>query len=266
DASLLWGENKHRAELVWRSPAECKALKLSQRSSSLHWSPQYDPFLEQCWLKGVCRVLGHTPCKELVTALLERWRPETNTFHLVPGEATITLEDVEVLTALRTTGLPVVVGLDDRSTNDICAQWSGVAPPPRAITGTTVKVSWVKGLFDHLPANTAPEVVTFYARAYTWVLVASVLLADRSGDHIPVHILPLVGDPVVAPTYSWGSAVLAWLYKWEQRDQHIATGELASDDFRHHFHDEYDEWYRRQTRMAISHAGAQFQMMVRDLF
>ncbi|CAN1315045.1 Protein MAIN-LIKE 2 [Linum perenne] len=89
---------------------------------------------------------------------------------MVPGKATITLENVEVLIGLPTTGLPVLTGQDDRSTSDICAQWLGVAPPPRAITGTTVKVSWVKGLLDHLPVEATPEVVTFDARAYTWVL------------------------------------------------------------------------------------------------
>ncbi|CAN1801925.1 Serine/threonine-protein phosphatase 7 long form homolog, partial [Linum perenne] len=241
---------------------------------------------------------------------------------MVQGESTITLEDVEILTGLPTQGLPVLVALDERSTSAICEQWLGVQPPPRAIQGTTVRVSWVKGLFDHLP--------------------------DGAPEEISVHILPLVGDPGVAGTYSWGSAVLAWLYKvmrraafftggslrgtgdiggftllvqlWAlerfpriaeryidggdpplddsiprgmrwlpiierhqhrvamrlkdiryaldhctdfmgERDQHIATGDLASDDSRHHFHDEYDEWYRRRTRMAISHDGAQYQMM-----
>ncbi|CAN1332518.1 Protein MAIN-LIKE 2 [Linum perenne] len=114
NASLLWGENKHRAGFVWRSPAECKALKIRQRSTSLGWSPQYQPFLEECRLSGVLPVLGQTPCKELVTALIERWRPETNTFHLVPGEATITLEDVEVLTGLPTTGRPLIVSPDEQ--------------------------------------------------------------------------------------------------------------------------------------------------------
>ncbi|CAN1779634.1 Serine/threonine-protein phosphatase 7 long form homolog, partial [Linum perenne] len=171
-----------------------------------------------------------TPCKELVTALLERWRSETNTFHLVSGEATITLEDVEVLTGLPTTGLLVLAELDNRSTSDICEQWLGVAPLPRAITGNTVRVSWVKGLFDRLSAEATPIVVTFQARAYTWVLVAGVLLADRSGDHIPVHILPLIGDPVVASTYSWGSAVLAWLYKVMGRAVFFAGGSMRGTD------------------------------------
>ncbi|CAN1292119.1 Protein MAIN-LIKE 2, partial [Linum perenne] len=150
---------------------------------------------------------------ELVTTLLERWRLETNTFHLIQGEATITLEDVEVLIRLLTQGLPVLVAPDERSTSAICEQWLGVQPPPRTIQGTIVRVSRVKGLFDHMPNGDPEEVVTYHAQAFTWVLLGGVLLADRSGDHISVHILPLVGNPRVAGTYSWGSLVLAWLYK-----------------------------------------------------
>ncbi|CAN0836984.1 Protein MAINTENANCE OF MERISTEMS [Linum grandiflorum] len=39
---------------------------------------------------------------EFCTALIDRWRPETNTFHMYHGEMTITLEDVAFVT-----GLPV---------------------------------------------------------------------------------------------------------------------------------------------------------------
>ncbi|CAN1775068.1 Protein MAIN-LIKE 2 [Linum perenne] len=186
---------------------------MRQRSTSLRWSPQYLLFLEGCRLSGVLPVIGQTPCKELVTALIERWRPETNTFHLIPGEATITLEDVEVLTGLPTTGRPILVSPDEQPVPEICQQWLGIQPPPNAVQGRTVKVAWVKRLFDRLPDGASVEVITYHARAYTWVLVAGVLLADRNGDHIPVHLLQLIGDPRVAATYSWGSAVLAWLYK-----------------------------------------------------
>ncbi|CAN1155684.1 Protein MAIN-LIKE 2 [Linum perenne] len=288
----MWGENKHRATLVWRDPHACKVLKLRQRSSCLEWSSEYEALLRECRLLPVVRLLGFTPCKELVTALIERWRPETNTFHLIPGEATITLEDVEVLTGLPIDGVPVTVAVDRRDPGVICEELLGARPPAGSCTGQTVKISWVKGMFDRLPAGAPADIVLRYARAYTWVLLGAILLADRTGDLIPVHLLRLIGDSAVASTFSWGSAILAWLYKaigraafftagiqrgtvhdwgaryreylrlWEQRDQHIAEGEVRADPLSHHFHDEYDEWYRRRTRLAISHDGAQFQGMV----
>ncbi|CAN1312244.1 Protein MAIN-LIKE 2 [Linum perenne] len=43
----------------------------------------------------------------MITAFVERWRPETNMFHLYYGEAIITLEDVQFLTGLSVDGEPV---------------------------------------------------------------------------------------------------------------------------------------------------------------
>ncbi|CAN1215308.1 Protein MAIN-LIKE 2 [Linum perenne] len=153
------------------------------------------------------------PCKELVTALLERWRPETNTFHLLQGEATITLKDVEVLTGLPTRGRPVSIGYDARATDVICQELLGATTPPTRFTGHQVKISLVKEQFDRLPPGASADVITCYARAYAWVLVGTVLLADRSGDLIQVHLLRLVSSSGDAGSFSWGSAVLAWLYK-----------------------------------------------------
>ncbi|CAN1268934.1 Protein MAIN-LIKE 2 [Linum perenne] len=194
DCSLLWGENKHRATLVWRDPHACKALKLRQRSSCLEWSSEYETFLRECRLLPVVRLLGFTPCKELVTALIERWRPETNTFHLIPGEATITLEDVEVLTGLPIDGVPVTVTVDRRDPGVVCEELLGARPLAGSCMGQPVKISWVKGMFDRLQAGASADVVLRYARAYTWVLLGAILLADRTGDLIPVHLLRLIGD------------------------------------------------------------------------
>ncbi|CAN1160098.1 Protein MAIN-LIKE 2, partial [Linum perenne] len=161
---------------------------------------------------------------ELVTALIERWRPETNTFHLIQGEATITLEDVEVLTGIPTDGVPVTVAVDRRPPSVICEELLGVQPPAGSFTGQSVKISWVKGMFDRLPAGAPADVVIRYARAYIWVLLGAILLADRTRDLIPVHLLRLIGDSRVASTFSWGSAVLAWLYKAMGRAAFFTAG------------------------------------------
>ncbi|CAN1125145.1 Protein MAIN-LIKE 2 [Linum perenne] len=128
--------------------------------------------MRECRLLPIVRLLGSTPCKELVTALIERWRPETNTFHLIQGEATITLEDVEVLTGLPTDDVPVTVAVDRRPPGAICEELLGVQPPASSCTRQSVKISWVKGMFDRLPAGALVDVVICYARAYTWVLLA----------------------------------------------------------------------------------------------
>jgi len=44
----------------------------------------------------------------LITALVERWQPETHLFHLSHGEMTITLQDMEVIIRVPVDGLPVV--------------------------------------------------------------------------------------------------------------------------------------------------------------
>jgi hypothetical protein len=44
----------------------------------------------------------------LLTGLVDRWRPETHTFHRPFGEMTVTLKDVVMLTGLPIMGRPVV--------------------------------------------------------------------------------------------------------------------------------------------------------------
>jgi hypothetical protein len=44
----------------------------------------------------------------LLIGLVDRWRPETHTFHLPFGEMTVTLKDVAMLTGLSIRSRPVV--------------------------------------------------------------------------------------------------------------------------------------------------------------
>nr|XP_043616030.1 uncharacterized protein LOC122587942 [Erigeron canadensis] len=59
----------------------------------------------QLFLACICQ-LDHS----LINALVERWRPKTNTFHLPVGEATVTLQDVLVIWGLPIQG-PAVTGV-----------------------------------------------------------------------------------------------------------------------------------------------------------
>ena len=80
---------------------------------------QIIPFLRVAGFYEVAMLNNIEPNHELIPALVERWRPETHTFHLPVGECTITLEDVDVLLGLKVDG-EVVTGATTR------ADWASV--------------------------------------------------------------------------------------------------------------------------------------------
>ncbi|QHO30032.1 uncharacterized protein DS421_8g229910 [Arachis hypogaea] len=107
----------------------------------------------------------------LISAFVERWRPETHTFHLPWGECTVTLEDVAMQLGLPVDGQPV--------------------------SGTLR--SWSK----------------FHQRdIWEWCHeLLGVLLPDKANNTVHVRYLPLLAEYDAIGTYSWGSAVLCWLYR-----------------------------------------------------
>jgi Plant mobile domain len=57
--------------------------------------------------------------RDLITAMVERWRRETHTFHLSVGEMTITLEDVSCLWGLPINGYSITSFADDNWEEDV---------------------------------------------------------------------------------------------------------------------------------------------------
>jgi Plant mobile domain len=53
-----------------------------------------NPYLHRLGLYQIAITDDYQLDKSLLTALVERWRPETSIFHLPVGEMTMTLEDM----------------------------------------------------------------------------------------------------------------------------------------------------------------------------
>ena len=114
-------------------------------------------------LKGLYR----TPCREidhnLITAFVERWRPETHTFHLPHDETTITLQDVEVLLGIPIDG-EAIVGTIDLKWADECQSMLGIATDKTVLKGQRIQIKKLLEKIDQgLPDDAAEVVVHQYA-------------------------------------------------------------------------------------------------------
>ncbi|XP_075101981.1 serine/threonine-protein phosphatase 7 long form homolog [Nicotiana tabacum] len=110
---LLLLQAEHRSSYVW--DGQCLSQTFCARHIDDMWEfirahPLHPYIVRRFQDTGFYRIIeiGRLQFNwALITAMIERWRPETHTFHLPIGEATITLEDVEVLFGLPVDGLPV---------------------------------------------------------------------------------------------------------------------------------------------------------------
>ncbi|KAL9659495.1 hypothetical protein QQ045_024301 [Rhodiola kirilowii] len=215
DESVLNRQTTHRTEAIWKPELDTKnianeplkvhkggTLKLDVRIRDYVVAVGFYP-----WTQVASVRLDPT----LLTAAIERWRPETHTFHLNDGEATITLQDVSLLTGLPVEGMPVT-GRSQINFEEVCERLLGVYPECDSKSPAIAKRSWFTDHLREIPADAGEEMLKMYARAYLLHLIGTTLFSDKSGNTIPLCFLPLLEDLDRIRDYSWGSAVLACLY------------------------------------------------------
>ena len=159
----------------------------------------------------ICQMQINGP---IINALVERWRPETHTFHLPCGECTVTLEDVAILLGLRIDGLPVI-GSTNPSTitlQNMCDELLGGRPGQHDIEGSEIKLTWLTLHLGSLHIDS--EIARAqYVRGYILSLLGHILMPTKSNSVIHGKFLQLLVNLNEIGLYSWGSASLAFLYR-----------------------------------------------------
>ncbi|XP_027351288.1 protein MAIN-LIKE 2-like [Abrus precatorius] len=111
DGSLLRYQSIHVLEHIWDG-REHPILRV-RRGHFIHAGMEgvpveIIPHLTVAGFAGVVQLATIPIDRQLITALVERWRPETHTFHMAPGECAITLQDIAIQMGLRIDGRPVI--------------------------------------------------------------------------------------------------------------------------------------------------------------
>ena len=178
--------------------------------------PSVLPFVVSSGLSPLCNILYEYPNTGLILGFVERWHPETNTFHLPIGEMTISLYDVWSLLHLPIIGeFCSTENLEYEDSLEIMMTLLGV---DRAMTsnelnqsrGGQVRLSWLRNLYRSCCDN---ELWEFVARAYLLHLVGSTIFANKSATYVRTHYLELFRDLPTCRRYAWGVAALVYLYE-----------------------------------------------------
>ena len=127
--------------------------------------PRIHSYVIRSSFYGLYRI-GHVTLDwGLITSLVERWRPETHTFHLLVGERTSTLHDVAIILGLRT-HRPPVTGTCDFNVSLLCQELLDVIPPLVELRGFVILTRWLSQQLSAPPIDTNEMTLERSARGF----------------------------------------------------------------------------------------------------
>nr|XP_017256347.1 PREDICTED: serine/threonine-protein phosphatase 7 long form homolog [Daucus carota subsp. sativus] len=152
----------------------------------------------------------------LVSALVERWRPETNTFFMRQGEMTVTLEDVGYILGLPVMGRPFVGDGIDGNQSYFERAWFEELTPEQVKEGYTrggVRLTWLFETYGSADPGPDLRCIAVHTQAYMFFVVGSILFPTSSRNVVHPRYIRHLRTLSHVRTWSWGSAVLSYLYR-----------------------------------------------------
>ncbi|XP_058767247.1 protein MAIN-LIKE 1-like [Vicia villosa] len=154
----------------------------------------------------------------LLSSFVERWHPETSSFHMPLCEMTITLDDVSCLLHVPIRGElvdPDFVVTDYDSIHNAVELFgvslSEASEEASSVRGPYYKLDWLKQVFEQ---QRAANNFTGAMRAYMMLLLGCTILADKTFTLVEAKYLPLLRDLNTCGRYCWGAAALVTLYRY----------------------------------------------------
>ncbi|KAH1247550.1 Serine/threonine-protein phosphatase 7 long form [Glycine max] len=204
---LLWMQKNHISQHIWNG-ANQRTLKI-RRATPLYNHREAPPeeIIPLLQVSGLYPIMKLAQLKingALVNAFIERWRPETHTFHLKCGEATITLQDVSVLLGISVDGRPLT-GNTNIDWFELCHELLGVMPDDDAVDGNSLLLSWLTSQFANINDFIGNQQgLERFARAWILRFIGGVMFVDKSSKRTLESAALMHGE------------LLFWLWAWER--------------------------------------------------
>ncbi|XP_025635527.1 serine/threonine-protein phosphatase 7 long form homolog [Arachis hypogaea] len=182
----------HVAGFIDEEPTRC--IRSVHRQQKMVMHDRILPYIDRANLLHVTRLNDYwfKLDEPLISTFVERWHPESYTFHMPFGEYTITLQNVAYQF-----GLPI----DDHVVSGCLSDFE------QLMEGE----AWLGvNKFRALPPNASEATVQIYARGYIMMLLSMALFADKFGVRVHLRWLLYVADLDGLGKYNWSSTTLSW--------------------------------------------------------
>ena len=109
---------------------------------------------------------------QLISVLVECWRPETHTFHFSVGKCTIMFEDVALQLGVCVDGRPIIgsTSFSREMVKNLCQSLLGIRPEEGDIQKSSIRLSWLFDQFceerlNSLGLDVPDEILQYYTHA-----------------------------------------------------------------------------------------------------